>query len=57
MLWKQIFHDLSSVRKIVNNYFWHTFSWTRSEIKDNNSALYEQESVEEEMVDILTSDK
>ena len=45
--------------KIDNNYFVYTFlrSWTQSEIKDNNFALYELKSVEEEMNDILTGDK
>ena len=45
--------------KIVNNHFFYTLlrSWIWSEIKDNNSARYEQESVEEEIADILTVGK
>ena len=49
------FHQFAKLSKIIFDTL--SRSWTRSEIKDNNSALYEQESVEEEMVDILTSDK
>ena len=65
---QKIFHGLSSVHKSVGlkssiiifytilRFSWH-FSWPRSEIEDNNFAFYEQESVEEEIADILTADK
>ena len=45
--------------KIVNNNFFYTLlrRWIWSEIKDNNSARYEQESVEEEIADFLTVGK
>ena len=47
------------VFKIDNNYFVYILSrnWTQSEIKDNNFALYELKSVEEQIADILTGDK
>ena len=65
---QKIFHGLSSVHKSVglkssiiifytiSRFSWR-FSWPRSEIEDNNFAFYEQESVEEEIADILTADK
>ena len=45
--------------KIDNNYFVYTLSrsWTQLEIKDNNFALYELKSIEEQIADILTGDK
>ena len=65
---QKIFHGLSSVHKSVGlkssiiifytiSHFSWRFSWPRSEIEDNNFAFYEQESMEEEMADILTADK
>ena len=45
--------------KIVNNNFFYSLfrRWIWSEIKDNNSARYEQERVEEEIADFLTVGK
>ena len=61
---QKIFHGLSSVHKsvglkssIIIFYTISRFSWPLSEIEDNNFAFYEQESVEEEIADILTADK
>ena len=60
---QKIFHGLSSVHKSVGLkssiiiIYTISRSWPRSEIEDNNFAFYEQESVEEEIADILTADK
>ena len=60
---QKIFHGLSSVHKSVGLkssiiiFYTISRSWPRSEIEDNNFAFYEQESVEEEITDILTADK
>ena len=60
---QKIFHGLSSVHKSVGLkssiiiFYTISRSWPRSEIEDNNFAFYEQESVEEEIADILTADK
>ena len=60
---QKIFHGLSSVHKSVGLkssiiiFYTISRSWPQSEIEDNNFAFYEQESVEEEITDILTADK
>ena len=60
---QKIFHGLSSVHKSVGLkssiiiFYTISRSWPQSEIEDNNFAFYEQESVEEEIADILTADK
>ena len=59
---QKIFHGLSSVNKSVGLksmiiFYTISRSWPWSEIEDNNFAFYEQESVEEEITDILTADK
>ena len=60
---QKIFHGLSSVHKSVGLkssiiiFYTISRSWPQSEIEDNNFAFYEQESVEEEIADILTTDK
>ena len=60
---QKIFNGLSSVHKRVGLkssiiiFYTVSRSWPWSEIEDNNFVFYEQESVEEEITDILTADK